>query len=198
MSNGAFVQLAARLALSTNNQTYYNWAETVWNWSVTIGLIDESWNVFDGSDDIIHCSAVDHSLWSYNVAVFLYGAAVLYNYTDGSQVWLDRFNGLLDFALQTFTSPFSNATNVRYEHCELTWSCNVDQYGFTAYLARWLPKTTGMVPERVAGVNPVLRASTFAAAEACSGGEDGSTRGSSWYLYGWDRTSELGQALSAL
>jgi mannan endo-1,6-alpha-mannosidase len=198
ISNGGFLQLAARLARFTNNQTYYDWAERVWDWSVTVGLIDTSYNVFDGSDDKINCTGVDHTLWSYNVAVYLYGTAVLYNYTNGSDLWANRTTGLLDFALQTFVSPFPNATDVLYEHCELSWSCNIDQYSFRAYLARWLAKTTVMMPETAGEVATVLRASALAAAGVCTGEEDGTTCGARWYLDGWDGTSGLGQALSAL
>ncbi|KIW63900.1 hypothetical protein, variant 1 [Phialophora macrospora] len=198
ISNGGFLQLAARLARFSNNQTYYDWAKRVWDWSVTVGLIDTSCNVFDGSDDKINCTAIDHTLWSYNVAVYLYGTAVLYNYTNGSDLWANRTNGLLGFALQTFVSPFPNATDILYEHCELSWNCNIDQYSFRAYLARWLAKTTIMMPETTGEVATVLQASSLAAAEVCTGGEDGTTCGARWYLDGWDGTSGLGQALSAL
>ncbi|KAJ9613311.1 hypothetical protein H2200_003253 [Cladophialophora chaetospira] len=198
ISNGGFLQLAARLYRSTNNQTYYEWAIHVWDWSVKIGLIDSSYNVFDGSDDTINCTGIDHTLWTYNVAVYLYGTAVLYNYTNGLEIWRNRTTALLDFALEAFVSPFPNATDVIYEHCELTWSCNIDQFSFRAYLARWLAKTTIMMPETAEKVNPVLRASALAAAAACSGGANGTTCGARWYLDAWDETSGLGQALAAL
>ncbi len=198
ISNGGFLQLAARLYRATNNQTYYEWAIHVWDWSVKIGLIDNSYSVFDGSDDTINCTGIDHTLWSYNVAVYLYGTAILYNYTNGSEFWGIRTTALLDFALETFVSPFANATDVIYEHCEVTWSCNIDQYSFRAYLARWLAKTTIMMPETADKVNTVLRASALAATAACSGGVNGTTCGARWYLDKWDGTSGLGQALGAL
>ncbi|OCT44613.1 Mannan endo-1,6-alpha-mannosidase DCW1 [Cladophialophora carrionii] len=198
ISNGGFLQLAARLARFTNNQTYHDWAERVWDWSVTIGLIDPPYNVFDGSDDKINCTGIDHTLWSYNVAVYLYGTAVLYNHTNGSDLWANRTTELLDFALKTFASPFPNATDVLYEYCELSWDCNIDQYSFRAYLARWLAKTTIMMPQTAEDVLPVLRASAVAAAGVCTGGENGTTCGARWYLDGWDGTSGLGQSLSAL
>jgi mannan endo-1,6-alpha-mannosidase len=198
ISNGGFLQVAARLARLTDNSTYLEWAEKVWDWSFGIGLIDASCAVYDGSDDTINCTAVDHSLWSYNVAVYLYGAATLYNYTNGSATWGNRTAGLVDFALQAFTSPFPNATHVLYEQCELTWNCNIDQYSFRAYLARFLAKTAVLVPKTAAKVTPVLRASAHHAAAACSGGTNHTTCGARWYLNAWDGTSGLGQALSAL
>jgi mannan endo-1,6-alpha-mannosidase len=198
ISNGAFVQLAARLARFTGNQTYYEWAERAWNWSVGIGLIDQSYNVYDGTDDVINCTAIDHTLWSYNVAVYLYGAAVMQNYTEGAEPWASRVDGLLEFALRAFVSPFPNATNVMYEHCELSWSCNVDQYSFRAYLARYLAKTTVIMPSTKDKVLPVLIASAQAAASLCSGGTRGTECGSRWYLGSWDGTTGLGQALSAM
>ena len=197
-SNGGFFQLAARLARYTNNATYYEWAEKVWDWTTNVGLITDDYNVFDGSDDTINCTGIDHTFWSYNVAIYLYGTAILYNYTDGAEPWGSRTTGLLNFALETFISPYPNATDVLYEqHCELTWDCDVDQHSFKAYLARWMAKTTVMVPDTAETVSLVLRTSAVAAAASCSG-EGSDTCGARWYLFAWDGTSGVGQALSAL
>lgn len=78
ISNGAFLQMAARLAHYTGNQTYVDWAEKAWDWMEGIGLIDaQNYNVYDGSDDKLNCTQVDHTVWSYNPSVLLYGTAMM-------------------------------------------------------------------------------------------------------------------------
>ena len=56
VSNGAFFQLSARLLRMTGNQTYLHWANKVYDWSSQIGLVDNLYNVFDGTDDTINCT----------------------------------------------------------------------------------------------------------------------------------------------
>jgi len=198
VSNGAFFQISARLARMTGNQTYLHWANTIWNGSAGVGLIDNIYNVFDGTDETINCSAVDHHQWTYNVGVFLYGAAVLQNYTNGSSPWIERTAGLLDSA-NTFLTPFKNATDVLFEaECELDMTCDTDQLSMKAYLVRWLAATSIMAPFTMGRVGEILRTSAQAAARSCTGGADNNTCGSKWYLDGWDGTSGLGQQLSAM
>jgi mannan endo-1,6-alpha-mannosidase len=198
ISNGGFFQLAARLARYTNNQTYYSWAERIWNWSSAIGLITPDYRIFDGADETLNCSSIDHTEWSYNVAIYLYGAAALHNYTGGGNIWTTRTNGLLS-ATTTFLSPFSNASDIMYERqCELTYSCNTDQLSFKAYLSRWLAGTSLMAPHTSARIAPILRASALGAAAACTGAGHNVTCGSRWYLGGSDGTSGVGQSLSVV
>lgn len=198
ISNGCFFQLSARLARYTGNVTYLNWANTIWDWSEGVGLIDNIYNVYDGTDELLNCSAVDHHQWSYNVGVFLYGAAVLQNYTNSSQIWMDRTLGLLD-SVNSFVTPFKNSTNMIFEaECELKQTCNIDQLSMKAFLVRWLAGTSLMAPFTAGRVGDLLRTSARGAAASCSGGPFGTTCGSKWYINGWDGTSGLGQQLSAM
>ncbi|EXJ73835.1 uncharacterized protein A1O5_03597 [Cladophialophora psammophila CBS 110553] len=198
ISNGAFFQLSARLARFTGDQTYMRWADTIWNWASGIGLVDNIYNVFDGTDEMVNCTGVDHHQWTYNVGVFLYGAAVLQNYTDGSSPWIERTAGLLD-STNTFISPFRNASNILFEaECEISMTCNVDQLSMKAYLIRWMAATSKMAPFTAGRIGEVLRASAQGAAAACTGGANNTTCGSKWYVDGWDGTTGLGQQLSAL
>lgn len=112
ISNGAFFQLAARLLHYTGNQTYAYWAGTTWDWMYGVGLIDNKYNTFDGTDPKINCSEINHVAWSYNPSMLLYGSAMMYNYTNGSKTWQDRTTGLLTVAANTFFSPFKNSTNM--------------------------------------------------------------------------------------
>ena len=47
----------------TGNQTYFIWANKIYDWSVGVGLVDKDYNVYDGTDDTINCSQVDHDQW---------------------------------------------------------------------------------------------------------------------------------------
>ena len=198
ISQGTLFQLAARLTRHTGNQTYLDWAEKVWDWTAAIGLIGGNYRVFDGSDDLLNCSEINHIEWTYNTAVFLYGSAILQNYTNGSTLWTDRTTGLLG-ASTSFFSPYKNATNIMFEPaCEPGSACNTDQLSFKAYLSRWLAATTKMAPATLPAVMQLLRTSAEAAARSCSGGSNGQTCGTKWYVGGWDGTAGVGQQLSAL
>ena len=195
ISNGGFFQLAARLARMTGNQTYVDWADKIWDWTNAVGLMDNVFNVFDGTDLNINCTRVNHNQWSYNVATYLYGAAVMQNYTNATEKWITRTTGLLD-ATSTFFSPFPNATNIMFEAmCEKSSACNVDQYSMKAYLARWLAGTSLLAPYTAGRIGGFLRVSAVGAANACM---VGSTCGAKWYIDGSDGTSGLGQQLSAM
>ena len=198
VSNGGFFQLSARLARYTGNQTYVDWANRVWDWTVRVGLIDNQYNVFDGTDDRINCTAVDHDQATYNLGIYLNGAAVMYNYTNGSAIWETRTTGLLNAAAYFF-SPFPNATNIMYETlCEKDSTCNNDAQSFKAYLARWMWATTQVAPHTLNAILSLLRPSAQGAAASCSGGRDGVTCGSRWYTNAFDNSYGVGEQMSAL
>jgi len=198
ISNGCFFQLSARLARYTGNNTYLHWANTIWDWTQGVGLIDDDYNVYDGTDELLNCTAVDHHQWSYNVGVYLYGAAILQNYTDSSEVWMNRTLGLLD-SVNTFVTPASNSTNMIFEHaCETKQICNTDQLSMKAFLVRWLAGTSLMAPFAAGRVGELLHASAKGAAASCTGGPSRSSCGSKWYINGWDGTTGLGQQLCAM
>ncbi|RVX75559.1 hypothetical protein B0A52_00912 [Exophiala mesophila] len=197
ISNGCFFQLSARLARFTGNDTYLHWANRIWDWSEGVGLIDSAYNVYDGTDELINCSAIDHHQWSYNVGVYLYGAASLQNYTR-SRLWLNRTLGLLD-SVNTFVTPFPNSTNIIVEAaCELNNKCNTDQLSMKAYLARWLAATCLVAPFTAPRIGEILRTSAQGAAASCTGGPYSKTCGSKWFTHKWDGTSGLGQQLAAM
>lgn len=81
ISNGGLFQLAARLARYTNNDTYADWAEKIWDWSTTNNLVNTStWAVADSVSIDNNCSNPDHTRWTYNYGTYLMGAAYMYNY----------------------------------------------------------------------------------------------------------------------
>ena len=112
ISNGGFFQISARLARYTGNQTYVDWCEKIWDWMAGVKFIDANYNVWDGAEIATNCSAVNHVEFSYEPSTLLYGAAMLYNYTNGSQIWGERTSGLLTACENTFFSPYPNSTNM--------------------------------------------------------------------------------------
>ena len=198
VSNGAFFQLAARLARYTGNQTYVDWAGKTWDWMTGVGLIGPKYHIFDGTNVDVNCSEINHLAFTYTQAVVLYGSAVLSNYTNGSALWKDRTANLLGATAQYFT-PFSNASYIMFEAaCEREGTCNTDQLSFKAYLSRWMAASAQIVPEITDAVSSLLQASAKGAAASCSGGTDGVTCGQRWYTGGWDSSYGAGQQLSAL
>lgn len=80
ISNGAMFNIASRLAVYTGNATYAEWAEKTWDWVESVGLINEKGDVFDGSSDLLNCTELDHTQWSYNAGIWLHGAANMYKF----------------------------------------------------------------------------------------------------------------------
>ncbi|KAF2753011.1 mannan endo-1,6-alpha-mannosidase-like protein DCW1 precursor [Pseudovirgaria hyperparasitica] len=198
VSNGAFFQLAARLARATKNDTFVEWAEKAWDWVSEKGLIDSTYcTVYDGTNSNNGCSSHDLHQYTYNNGLFMYGAAALYDHTKDTK-WSDRAHCLID-AAGVFFTPFDNATDVLYEaSCETIGTCNLDMQSFKAYLARWMAKTTVLMPETRDGIFTKLKASASAAARSCSGGNDGVTCGTKWYVGGYDGQYGVGQQITAL
>lgn len=205
ISNGAVFALGARLARYTGEQKYADWAVKLYDWTVKTGLISDDFAVFDGTNDNTNCAQVaDETEWSYNVGVFLHGAATMYDYTKGDDKWKKSTAGLLNHA-SVFFKPFNNATDIMYERaCETGGyqvtgrHCNLDQQSFKAYLARFMAKTAILAPFTKDKVTTMLTTSAVGAAKACSGGDGGVMCGSKWFTGSWDGTTGVGQQLSAL
>lgn len=206
ISNGCFFSLGARLARYTGNATYAEWAVKVWDWMVDIAFIDDEYNVYDGAgfSDEENCTVVDTVQYSYNAGIWMHGAAVMYNYTNGSTLWEERVAGLVSRTSEYF---FNNS--VMYEpSCEPQSTCDTDALSFKAYLSRWMAGTTQLAAFTYDTIYPLLLASAKAAALQCDGtattsdgykGHSGTACGSHW-TYGstWDGTNGVGQQMSAL
>lgn len=216
ISNGCFFNLAARLAVYTGNQTYADWANKVYDWISHTGLLSEDYHFFDGAHTTLNCSDVNRVEWTYNVGVFLLGAANMYNLvsfsaprlsthanppfqTEGAeqQLWQTRINGMLNHS-DLFYSK--NPPNVMYEQaCEPHGTCNTDNFSFKAYLSRWMAATLKLAPFTYGFIMPRLKASATAAALQCSGGASGTLCGMKWTEGAkWDGTTGVGQQMGAL
>ncbi|KAH8687157.1 glycoside hydrolase family 76 protein [Tricladium varicosporioides] len=198
IANGCFFNIAARLAKYTGNSTYADWATKTWNWMEGVGLISDDYAVYDGSSDTDNCSTIDHVQFSYNQGIYLFGAAMMYNYTNGSSTWKARTTGLLNGTSIYFKD------GVMYEQaCEnvktTTGTCDTDQQTFKAFLSRWMAATSKIAPWTAASILPLLTTSAAAAASQCDGGTDGVTCGEHWTAGStWDSTYGVGQQMSAL
>ncbi|AAS51028.1 ACL200Wp [Eremothecium gossypii ATCC 10895] len=195
ISNACLFQIAARLARFTGNSTYQDVAETVFDWLVDSKLVqlENDAKVLDGAHISERCE--DHSKleWTYNHGVVLAGCAYMYNITNGSAVWGDRLNKVLNGSLLFFPN------GILYERaCQDVQKCNDDQRSFRSIFSRMLALTSVLAPHTKARIEPNIRKSAEAAAKSCSGGRDGHTCGMVWRNYTWDGKYGLGEQLSAL
>ncbi|KAG9244889.1 glycoside hydrolase family 76 protein [Calycina marina] len=201
VANGCFFNIASRLALYTGNQTYADWAEKIYDWERDVSLISDAYAVYDGANGATgyNCTETDKTRWSYNQGLFMFGSAVMYNYTNGSALWEERTSGLVNAS-----SIFFSNNSIMYEQaCEDTdtsaGTCNTDQQTFKAYLARWMAATAKIAPFTTTKIMSWLTSSAEAAAAQCSGGTDGTVCGEHWTAEDvYDGTYGVGQQMSAL
>ncbi|KAF2190508.1 glycoside hydrolase family 76 protein [Zopfia rhizophila CBS 207.26] len=196
ISNGCFFNIAARLAKYTGNTTYSDWAEKMWKWTGDVGLMSKDYHFFDGSDDTINCTQVNHIQWTYNAGVFMAGAAAMWNISE-SEEWKARLTGIIN-ATDIFFSK--DAANVMFEvACEQNGKCDVDQRSFKAYLSRWMGHTVKVAPWTRELIMPRLKASAEAAAKQCNAGDDQSQCGLKWTQNGQnDGSFGVGEQMAAL
>ncbi|CCD43285.1 hypothetical protein ACHAPC_007867 [Botrytis cinerea] len=195
IANGCFFNLGARLARYTGNSSYADWAEKIFQWEQSVGLIGDAYEVYDGTSDTTNCSSLDHIQWTYNAGIYLFGAAMMYNYTNGSSIWESRTSGLLNASSVFFKD------NVMYEAaCETTSvGCDTDEQSFKAYLSRWMAATTKIAPFTEPTIMTYINASAQAAAEQCDGGSSGRACGEHWTAGStYDGKYGVGEQMSAL
>ncbi|UKZ50366.1 hypothetical protein TrVGV298_004624 [Trichoderma virens] len=183
IANGCFFNIGARLARYTRNETYAKRAEDTWNWLWGVGYIDhKSWLVYDGGHVEKNCTDINLATFSYNAAVLTHGAAFMYNYTDGSEIWKNRVDRLLDSLLARFFPE-----GIAYE------------VTFIAGYLWWLK----LPPHTKDKILPILRKSTEAAVKQCTGGDSGRRCGFYWSSGKYidtavDHTSGAGEAMNVL
>ena len=117
ISNGCFFNVGARLAKYTGNQTYADWAEKTWDWVFAVGLGSPTYQFFDGTDDTQNCTSLDHLQWTYNVGVFMQGAAHMWNYVRRYPKTDVEFTlTLLDERNRRHTSKCAVGTKIERNH----------------------------------------------------------------------------------
>lgn len=80
IANVCFMNIAARLARYTRNDTYAEWAERAYDWTRGVGYIDDDFNVMDGGHVEFNCTDINPVQFSANAAVLLHATAIMYNY----------------------------------------------------------------------------------------------------------------------
>jgi len=197
ISNGCFFNMAARLGRYTGNTTYIDWANKMWDWVSAVGLMDNSYHFYDGTDDTLNCSQVNHIQWTYNAGVYLLGASTMWNVSSNSTteqgLWQTRVKGIID-NLNVF---FNN--NIMFEvACEANGKCDVDQRSFKAYLSRWMAASIKVAPWTSSLLEPLLLSSAKGAVASCTAGTDGNQCGLQWTLGSNDGSLGVGEQMSAL
>lgn len=176
-----------------------------------IGLLNETtWLVYDGADDTLNCTKLDHDLWTYNQGIYLHGVANMYNYTSSldssdprsadAPQWKARLTGLSEVGINGFFQD-----GIMFEICEATNNCNSDRKSFKTYLARWMAATTKLAPFTYDTLIAKIQSSATAAAQQCSGGVNsygtgaGRQCGLRWTMNStYDGDTGAGQQMAAL
>ncbi|OJZ92420.1 glycosyl hydrolase [Aspergillus piperis CBS 112811] len=199
ISNGGLFQLAARLGRYTNNDTYTDWAEKIWDWSATTPLLQtEDWYIADTTTTEANCKDHGDIQWTYNYGTYLSGAAYMYNLTNGADKWKKGLDGLLASTFSRFF-PKEYGSNVMSEvSCEPNMMCDRNQDCFKGFLSSWLTFTTTIAPYTSDQIIPKIQQSALAAAKQCSGGDSGTQCGRRWYQAQWDGETSLETDMSAL
>lgn len=192
ISNAVFLNLGARLARFTGNQTQADWAEKTWTWLTTIGLIDDKSNVFELTSTVTNCTQIHKLQTSYTAGVLLQAAAYMYNQvrpllpqrlpaspsltltcqtTDATQkTWQNRLTALADRTLAVF---FARDGGVLSEiSCEIDdrTTCTDDMRLFKGITLRSLASAAQMAPFLRDTIAPKLKSTAAAAVKACDGG----------------------------
>lgn len=175
--------------------------------------MDADYNIYDGAHVQTNCTDINKAQFSYNNGVYLLGVAHMYNYvrscllkdlwafillislqTEGSQVWKDRLQGLLDATIKVFF-PDDIAFEVA---CESIMTCTTDMLSFKGYVHRWMAITTQLAPFTHDQIMAVLETSTKAAINQCTGGSSGRECGFQWSSGSFDNSVGAGQEMNVL
>ncbi|ORY12300.1 glycoside hydrolase [Clohesyomyces aquaticus] len=196
ISNGCFFNIAARLFKYTGNTTYSDWAEKMFAWELNVGLMSKDYHYFDGSDDTLNCTQINHIQWTYNAGVHMAGAAAMWNVTQ-SDVWKAHLTGIINGTSVFFSQ---DSPNVMFEvACESNGKCDVDQRSFKAYLSRWMGYTVKVAPWTRDMLMPKIQASAKAAAAQCNAGQTQDQCGLKWTNKGQnDGSFGVGEQMAAL
>ena len=80
IANAILFNMGARLARYTNNASYAEWSEKVWDWMVGVGYIDAEFNIYDGGHVEHNCTNIDLAQFSYTAGIFIQGLGFMHNF----------------------------------------------------------------------------------------------------------------------
>lgn len=195
ISTACLYNIATRLGRYTSNDTYFDVADTAYEWLIDIGFVtisDGAASVYDGAEIDDNCTSITQIEWTYNFALLMGGSAYAYDAT-GDQKWLDRTNYFYQGGLVFFLN------DIMYERaCQDAGTCNNDQRMFKAFFSRFLGRTAQFIDSLYDEIMTLLSTSGSACAQTCVGGTDGVTCGLDWQTSGWDGYYGAGEQLSAM
>ncbi|PYH99844.1 mannan endo-1,6-alpha-mannosidase [Aspergillus ellipticus CBS 707.79] len=196
-SNGGLFQLSARLARFTGNQSYADWAETIWDWSLTTLVNNETWSVADSTSASDDCATVGRTQWTYNYGGYLSGLAYMYNFTNGDTKWKTGLDGLLNTTFTTFFPEKYGGKIMSEITCEPLELCDNSEDTYKGLLAGDLTFVSLVAPYTYSEILPHLQGSASGAAKQCTGGTNETLCGRRWYQTTWDGTSSMEEEMSA-
>jgi mannan endo-1,6-alpha-mannosidase len=194
ISTGVLFNLASRLAHLTGNTTYADWADKAWTWMESVGFLANG-TIYDGAHVEQNCTDINKSQFSYNLGVFIEGAAHMFNSTAGGDVWRDRLSTLVGGA-----SHFTDDKCVPVETvCESSGSCITDMLAFKSIFLHGLAVTAELAPYTKDKLDCVFKAAVNAAAASCDdAGDKGAQCGFVWTSSKDDNSYGAGQQMNAL
>jgi len=199
ITTGAFFLLSARLAQFTGNATYSEWADKSFKWLQDVKLLSDKYSVYDGTDTNTGCGTINHIQWSYPFGLLTEGAAVMYNITNGKEIWKSAVQGFADH-LEIFQI---NSTVIYEPACDKNGKCSVDQRAYKGLLARSIGLAAVAAPFAADTFNEVLEISAKGAMANCEGVGETWMCASEWYPAKSkagpnNRGADLGNLFSAL
>lgn len=196
ISTACMFTIATRLGRYTGNTTYFDVADTAFQWLEDVGFVvvnSGAASVYDGANIGDNCTDITELQWTYNMGLLMAGCAYAYNATEDNK-WLTRTEQLVTGASIFFSG------NIMYERtCQgTTVGCNNDQRSFKSIFSRCLGQTAVLVPSTYDTITTWILASAEGAARSCTGGYDGHTCGLDWQKGSNDAIYGLGEQISAL
>ena len=172
LSNGAFFQLASRLARYTGNQTYADWASKVYDWTTSVLLIDnrqwKDWAVWQDALISDNCETLNETYWTVNAGLYLYGSAVMYDITKDA-IW---YNRTMELLARTYSFATEIDINVIVDWaCDSpggNYTCTDDERVYKGIFSRFLGDMIVMAPYTVEEDMRRLNASAIMAAKLCN------------------------------
>lgn len=198
IANGAFFNIAARLARYTGDDAYAGTARSTFQWMKAAGLIDPDYNVWDGAHVEMDCKDINHAQFSYTAAILLQGAAFMWDFSQ-EHYWRNEVNNLLQAILNTFfpegvffEPPCEGTTNIP------EGGCTQDMKFFRGFVLRWMADAAQLCPWTREPIMAAILSSAQAAVETCTGGENGRMCGMRWGLRQFNGEVDLGQETGVL
>ncbi|PSN62985.1 mannan endo-1,6-alpha-mannosidase [Corynespora cassiicola Philippines] len=176
-SVGNFFLLSARLARFTGNSTYSEWADRSYQWSRTVGLVSDDFEVFDGASANENCESINQLRWTADHALYTEGAAIMYNLTNGNETWNSIVQGFVDassFFKDNDTSALIEAA------CENDGTCASDLTSSKGQAIRAFSRAAIAAPFIADSIHEIVESSAKAAAENCREGDEGVECRFSW------------------